>query len=47
MSGLGYAISIFSLVMFAIPIASISIILAAIQFLHLDRKYRRKAAMPR
>ena len=47
MSGLGYAISIFSLVMFAIPIASISIILAAIQFWLLDRKYRRKATTPR
>jgi uncharacterized membrane protein len=47
MSGLGYAISIFSLVIFAIPIASISIILAAIQFWLLDRKYRRKAALPR
>lgn len=47
MSGLGYAISIFSLVMFAIPIASISIILAAIQFLLLDRKFRRRAATPR
>ena len=47
MSGLGYAISIFSLVMFAIPIASISIILAAIQFWLLDRKLLRKAATPR
>jgi len=33
-----------SLVLFAIPITSISVVLGAIQFWLLDRKYRRKAA---
>jgi uncharacterized membrane protein len=44
MSGLGYAVSVWSLVMFAIPIATISVILGAIQFWLLDLRYRRKAA---
>ena len=44
MNGLGYALSVLSLVLYAIPIASISIVLAAIQFTMCDRKIRRKAA---
>ena len=47
MSGLGYSMSVWSLVMFAIPIATISVVLGAIQFWLLDRRYRRKAAMMR
>ena len=47
MTGLGYAVSVWSLVMFAIPMASISVILGAIQFQLLDRRYRRKAAAKR
>jgi uncharacterized membrane protein len=43
MDGLGYAVSVGSLVLYAIPIASVSVILGAIQFLLLDRIYRRKA----
>jgi uncharacterized membrane protein len=44
MTGLGYTVSVVSLVMFAIPITSISVVLGAIQFWLLDRKFRRKAA---
>ena len=47
MTGLGYSISVWSLVMFAIPIATISVVLGATQFLLLDRRYRRKAATTR
>jgi uncharacterized membrane protein len=43
MTGLGYAISVLSLVIFAIPIATISIVLGAIQFWMLDRGLKRKA----
>lgn len=43
MTGLGYAISVLSLVIFAIPIATISIVLGAIQFWILDRGLKRKA----
>jgi uncharacterized membrane protein len=43
LNGLGYAASVWSLVAYAIPIASLSVILAAIQFWLLDRRYRRKA----
>jgi uncharacterized membrane protein len=44
MSEIGYSISVWALVMFAIPIATISVILGAIQFWLLDRQLRRKAA---
>ncbi len=47
MAGLGYAVSVWSLVMFAIPIATFSVILGAIQFWLLDLRYRRKAAESR
>lgn len=42
MTGLGYAISTMKLVAFAIPITTLSVILGAIQFSLLDRRYRRK-----
>jgi uncharacterized membrane protein len=47
MAGLGYAVSVWSLVIFAIPIATISVILAAIQFWLLDRAFHRKASTTR
>jgi uncharacterized membrane protein len=43
MGGLGYPVSVGRLVFYAIPIASISVLLGAIQFLLLDRLYRRGA----
>ena len=43
MGGLGYPVSVGSLVLYAIPIASLSVILGAIQFSILDRLYRKKA----
>jgi len=43
LSGLGYHISVWRLVLFAIPVATISVILGAIQFLWLDRRFRKKA----
>ena len=43
LKGLGYEVSVVSLVLFAIPIASISVILAVIQFLLFDRRFKRKA----
>lgn len=47
MAGLGYSVSVWALVMFAIPITTISVVLAAIQFWLLDRRYRRKATAAR
>ncbi|HYV05586.1 MAG TPA: DUF969 family protein [Blastocatellia bacterium] len=44
MNGLGYAVSVWSLVVFAIPILTISVILGAVQFWLLDRWIRRKVA---
>ena len=44
MNGLGYAVSVWSLVLFAIPITTISIVLGAVQFLLLDKWIRRKVA---
>ena len=43
LSGLGYPVSVWRLVLFAIPIATISVILGVIQFLWLDRRFRKKA----
>lgn len=43
LSGLGYQVSVWRLVLFAIPIATISVILGVIQFLWLDRRFRKKA----
>jgi len=42
MKGLGYAVSTWRLVMFAIPVATASVLLGAIQFLLLDRRLRRR-----
>jgi uncharacterized membrane protein len=47
LTGLGYAVSVWTLVLYAIPIASISVILAAVQFWLLDRKHFRKEAPTR
>lgn len=47
MTGLGYVVSVWSLVAFAIPIATISIFLGAIQFWLLDLRIRKKAATER
>jgi uncharacterized membrane protein len=44
LKGLGYEVGVGSLVMFAIPIASFSIIFAIIQFLLLDRRLAGKEA---
>jgi uncharacterized membrane protein len=44
LTGLGYVVSVWTLVLYAIPIATISIILGMIQFWLLDRKYQRKVA---
>ena len=42
LSGLGYVVSVWSLVVYAIPIATLSVILGMIQFWLLDRRYQRK-----
>lgn len=47
MKGLGYAVGVWSLVLYAIPIASISIILGALQFWLLDLRERRRLAAKR
>jgi uncharacterized membrane protein len=44
LNGLGYAVSIWSLVLFAIPITTISIVLGAVQFLLLDKWIRKELA---
>jgi uncharacterized membrane protein len=44
LNGLGYAVSVWSLVAYAIPIATISVLLGAVQFWFLDRRYRGKMA---
>jgi uncharacterized membrane protein len=44
LAGLGYAVSVWSLVFYAIPITTISVILGAIQFRLLDRRFRRANA---
>lgn len=41
MAGLGVDVSVWSLVLYAIPIATISVILGAMQFWFLDRRYRK------
>ena len=43
MAGLGVGVSVWSLVLYAIPIATISMILGAVQFWFLDRRYRKEA----
>jgi uncharacterized membrane protein len=44
LNGLGYAVSVWSLVAYAIPIATISVLLGAVQFWLLDRRYRGRVA---
>jgi len=43
MKGLGYDVSVWSLVMFAVPITTASVVLGAVQFWLLDRQYKRRA----
>src|SRR5437762_3161545 len=47
LTGLGYVVSVWSLVLYAIPIATISVFLGAIQFWLLDLRLRKKAATGR
>jgi uncharacterized membrane protein len=42
MKGLGYPVSVWSLVLYAIPITSLSVIIAAVQFWLLDRKEQKR-----
>jgi uncharacterized membrane protein len=44
LTSLGYSVGVWSLVFYAIPITTLSIILGAIQFWLLDRRYRSKFA---
>ena len=44
MTGLGYAVTVLRLVLFAIPITTISVLLGAAQFWLFDRGLKRKAA---
>ena len=44
MAGLGFTVSAWSLVLYAIPITTVSIILGAVQFWLFDRLYRRRVA---
>ena len=43
MAGLGFTVSAWSLVLYAIPITTISVILGALQFWLFDRLYRRRS----
>jgi uncharacterized membrane protein len=47
LTGLGYTVSVLSLVIYAIPIATISVLLGAVQFWLLDLRLRKKAAAAR
>ena len=47
MTGLGYTMSVFSLVMFAIPITAVSVVLGSIQFWLFDRRLRKRAGANR
>lgn len=44
MAGLGYQVSVWRLVLFTTPIVVLSILLAALQFHWLDRRYRKEAS---
>jgi uncharacterized membrane protein len=44
MAGLGLNVSVWSLVLYAIPIATLSVILGALQFYLLDRRHKKEAA---
>jgi uncharacterized membrane protein len=41
LTGLGYAVSVWKLVLFAIPITTISVLLGALQFWLLDKRHRK------
>ena len=47
LGGLGYAVSLWSVVLYAIPIATLSVLVAAAQFLLFDRLLRRRLAKAR
>jgi uncharacterized membrane protein len=47
LNSLGYAVSVWSIVLYAIPIAAASVLLGALQFLLLDRRMRGKLARGR
>lgn len=47
MKGLGYTVGVWRIVLFAIPIASLSIILGALQFWLLDLRERKRLVAPR
>ncbi len=47
LTGLGYVVSVWTLVLYAIPIATISVILGMIQFWLLDRRYQKKETAAR
>ncbi|HSE98010.1 MAG TPA: DUF969 family protein [Blastocatellia bacterium] len=44
LAGLGYTVNIWRLVLFTIPVVALSVLLAAIQFLLLDRRYNTEAS---
>ena len=44
MKGLGYSVSVWSLVLYAIPIATLSVVIAAVQFWLFDRKELKRLA---
>lgn len=45
--GIGYAVSLWSVVLYAIPVAALSVLVAAAQFLLFDRYLRRRLSEPR
>ncbi|MET0623235.1 MAG: DUF969 family protein [Pyrinomonadaceae bacterium] len=45
--GIGYAVSLWSVVLYAIPIAALSVLVAAVQFLLFDRYLRRRLSETR
>ncbi|HEX6625802.1 MAG TPA: DUF969 family protein, partial [Pyrinomonadaceae bacterium] len=47
LGGLGYTVSVWSIVLYAIPIATLSVVVAAIQFRLFDARLRRKLAAAR
>jgi uncharacterized membrane protein len=42
LGGLGYAVSLWSIVLYAIPVAALSVVIGAAQFLLFDRRLRRR-----
>ncbi|HZB47284.1 MAG TPA: DUF969 family protein [Pyrinomonadaceae bacterium] len=47
LGGLGYAVSVWSIVLYAIPIATLSVVVAAVQFRLFDARLRKKLAAAR